>query len=98
MIESIKACSYDKPKNNKPAEDVAEFEGDDPYDDLRYAADSAERYYEEAASEFEKLQAQDRLIQRLSSSGDFTAFYRNMRTVEGSQGYEPIRRFHHARR
>lgn len=99
MIDSIKACSYDKPKNNKPAEDVAEFEGDDPYDDLRYAADSAEAYFEEASEEFKKIQAQEELINRLTANGDFTAFYRQMRTVEGhGGGFENVRRFHHSRR
>lgn len=99
MIDSIKACSYDKPKNNKPAEDVAEFEGDDPYDDLRYAADSAENYFEEAVEEFKKIQAQEELLLRLAANSDFTAFYRNMRAVEGAGGgFENIRRFHGSKR
>ena len=42
LVEAIKACSYDKPKGNKPAEDIAEFEGDDPIDGLRYLVDAAE--------------------------------------------------------
>jgi len=98
MVDSIKACSYDKPKNNKPAEDVAEFEGDDPYDDLRYACDSAERFFEEAADEFKKIERQEELLRRLTSTGDFTAFYRNMRTVESNNEVLAVSRFHHRRR
>lgn len=99
MIDSIKACNYDKKgKDGKAVEDVAEFEGDDPYDDIRYACDSAERYFDEAASEFAKIQAQDEISQRLAATGDFTAFYRNMRTIESTEKIKPISRFHRRHR
>lgn len=94
MIDSIKACSYDKPRNNKPAEDVAEFEGDDPYDDLRYAVDTAERYFEEASEEFKKVQREAEIIERLNMTQDFTAFYRNMRTIESANKIQMVSRFH----
>lgn len=99
MIDSIKACSYDKKgKDGKAAEDVAEFEGDDPYDDLRYAVDSAESYFAEAGSEFAKIQAQAAIIARLNAEQDWTAFYRNMRSIESAEKIKPIRRFHKGRR
>jgi hypothetical protein len=99
MVDSIKACNYDKPKNNKPAEDVAEFEGDDAYDDLRYACATAESYFEEAAEEFKKFQEREHLTQQLANTGDFTAFYRNMRTMEAGdeEMIKPIQRFHRSR-
>lgn len=99
MIDSIKACSYDKKsKDGKPAEDVAEFEGDDPYDDLRYAVDTAERYFDEATTEFQKIQKQEHITRMLTINHDFTAFYRNMKSLEsGSQTNQPIRRFHKGR-
>jgi hypothetical protein len=100
MIDTIKACSYDKKtRDGKPAEDVAEFEGDDPYDDLRYAVDSAERYFETAVAEFAKVQKQESLTRALSQTNDWTAFYRNMRQLEATNPEnQPIRRFHRARR
>jgi|SRR6516162_27876 len=100
MIETIKACSYDKKsKDGKAAEDVAEFEGDDPYDDLRYAVDSAERYFQTAESEFAKVQKQEKLTQLLSENHDWTAYYRNMRQLEAANPVnQPIRRYHRARR
>lgn len=98
MIDSIKACNYDKPRNNKKAEDVAEFEGDDPYDDLRYAVDSAERYFEEAVDEFKRVQAQEVLLARLRNTHDMTAFYRNMRSVESGSTIQMVSRFHGGRR
>ena len=99
MIDSIKACSYDKPKSNKPAEDVAEFEGDDPYDDLRYAVDSADRYFDEAKEEFSKIQAQEELIARLNNTNDWTAFYRNSHKLESDESntIKGISRYHHHR-
>jgi hypothetical protein len=97
MIESIKACSYDKKsKDGKPAEDVAEFEGDDPYDDLRYAVDSAENYFNDATDEFKRVQKEAALIAQLNTSQDWTAYYRNMRTIESNDEDNEgmIRRYH----
>lgn len=94
MIDAIKACSYDKKASSgKPAEDVAEFDGDDPYDDLRYACDKAERYFDEAGSEFAKIQRQEALTQALQNSQDWTAYYRNMRAVEATSPMQVARRF-----
>lgn len=99
MIESLQACSYDKKgKDGKAAEDVAEFEGDDPYDDIRYACDSAERYFAEAEKEFAKIQRQEQLTRALEHSNDFTAYYRNMRSVETTSKMQVVSRFHGRRR
>lgn len=99
MIDSIRACSYDKKsKDGKPAEDVAEFEGDDPYDDLRYACDSADRYFEEAGVEFERIQKREAITQALKANQDWTAYYRNMKVIEQSNRMQVIRRFHRGAR
>lgn len=99
MIESIKACNYDKKgKDGKAQEDVAEFEGDDAYDDIRYACDSAERYFMDAEKEFEKVQKQAALIAQLQHNQDFTAYYRNMRTLEARSPAVGVSRFHRGRR
>lgn len=93
LIETIKACTYDKPKNNKPAEDVAEFEGDDPYDGIRYLCDAAEQWFEECAEEFKRIQQQEQLAQRLANDRDWTAFYRNSRTLENNQRGKAVPRY-----
>jgi hypothetical protein len=97
LVEAIKACSYDKPKGNKPAEDIAEFEGDDPIDGLRYLVDAAESYFDDANVEFKKIQAQEALVNQLSSSRDWTAFYRNMQKVESlsDDAIRPVSRYRH---
>jgi hypothetical protein len=95
VIDAIRACSYNKPKANKVAEDVAEFDGDDPYDDLRYACDSAERYFVEASKEFEKIQKQEILTQVLMGNQDWTAYYRNMRVIDSPvPKMQVVSRFH----
>lgn len=99
LVEAIKACSYDKPKGNttKPAEDIAEFEGDDPIDGLRYLVDTAEAYFEEANEEFKRIQKQEELIEKMKLDNDWTAFYRNMEKVESlsdSNLPKPISRYH----
>lgn len=99
MIETIKACSYDKSdKDGKPAEDVAEFNGDDPYDDLRYACDSAERYFQEAGESFTRVQRQAAITETLQNNKDWTAYYRNMRMLESTVVTKVVKRFHKAGR
>jgi hypothetical protein len=95
LVEAIKACSYDKPKGNKPAEDIAEFDGDDPIDGLRYLVDAAEGYFDESNQEFKKIQAQEQLVNKLNSSNDWTAFYRNMAKVESDDEIKPVSRYRH---
>jgi hypothetical protein len=97
LVEAIKACSYDKPKNNKPAEDIAEFDGDDPIDGLRYLVDAAEGFFDDAAEEFKRVQKQEELIQQLSTSQDWTAFYRNSAKLESDteEFVKPVSRYRH---
>ena len=39
--------------------------------------DAAESFFDEANQEFKKIEAQEALINKLSTSNDWTAFYRN---------------------
>lgn len=95
LINSIQACSYDKPSNNKPAEDVAEFEGDDPYDTLRYGIDTADTYLLGSSEELIKLKAESEALRRLAFTGDSTAFYRQMRTIDANNSrIDVVKKFH----
>ena len=97
LIEAIKAASYDKPKNNKVAEDIQEFDGDDPIDGLRYIVDAAENYFDDSNQEFKRIQKQEQLVQKLSTSNDWTAYYRNMNKIESEseETIKPIARYKH---
>lgn len=90
LIESIKACVYDK---NTP-EDVAQFEGDDPYDGYRYLVDSCDKFIGESEFEFKKVQNREALIKELERTGDQTAFYRNAARMDNSEYVMPIKRYH----
>jgi len=99
MIVALQSCTYEKAgKDGKKPEDVAEFPDDDPYDTLRYAVDSAERYFEESAQEFERIQQQELLIKTLQNTNDWTAFYRNMNRVESIAKPEVATLIHRRRR
>lgn len=93
VIDAIKHCSYDK----KNVEDIAEFEGDDPIDGLRYLVDAASSYVKNAQNEMEKIQKQEHFDKMLLVSGDQTSYYRNMRELEskGSKRIQGIRRYRH---
>lgn len=94
LITAIKTCIYEKAgADGKPPEDVAEFDGDDPYDGIRYMVDSAERYFADSSKEFQKVQEREILAKRLEANQDWTAFYRTARTLESSKG-QGIRRYH----
>ena len=98
MKVAIQSCVYEKAgKDGKPPEDVAEFPDDDPYDTLRYACDSADRYFEESADEFSRIQEQEKLIQTLKNTNDWTAFYRNMNKVESEHRSIGVAAFHRRR-
>lgn len=95
LVEAIKACSYDKPKGNKAAEDIAEFDGDDPIDGLRYLVDAAEGFFDDANEEFKKVEAQEKLLQQLNQNMDWTAYYRNMGKAESDDTIRPVSRYRH---
>lgn len=95
LPDAIRACSYAKAKEGKASEDVAEFMGDDPYDGIKYMCDEADKYFEESADEFAKVQAREALIKKLESTQDQTMFYRNMRTMEAQGRTQPMVRYRH---
>jgi hypothetical protein len=97
--DALKQCVYVKAqKDGKRKEDVAEFDGDDPYDMLRMLVHSADQFFNAAGAAQEKLDSIDRVMKQYEASGDMTGFYRNMRRVESAESVQPIRRFHKGRR
>ncbi len=94
LVEAIKSCSYDK----KRIEDIAEFDGDDPIDGLRYIVDAVEEYVKDSETEFSRIQKQEKIIHQLQNSQDYTAFYRNMNTIEAEDLIKPVTRYHSRRK
>jgi hypothetical protein len=78
LIEAIQVCDYDE---NKP-EDVKEFDGDDPYDCVRYLAKIFHRYTKLSRTEFERLMKVNDVMRQYETSGDYSTFDRRMRRLE----------------
>jgi hypothetical protein len=93
LIDAIQSCSYDK----KNPEDVAGFDGDDPYDGIRYLVDEADHYFLEAKDEFEKVQARQELINEFEATQDWNRLYQRARLLEStnSNSFRPVSRYRH---
>lgn len=78
LIDTIPMAIYDE----KKIEDIAEFEGDDPIDNLRYACKAAKRFIAGEIGNLSAAAKKQEIIDRLAASGDMTAFYRQMERIE----------------
>lgn len=101
LRKCLPLCLYDKKSNttNKPAEDVREFDGDDPYDAVRYLTMSVDKYLGTLKSEGDHRERVNVILEKFQRSGDYTYLHRSMERVESESNYEvqPVRRFHRAR-
>lgn len=96
LIQSIKDCQYAKnKKDDKPAEDVAEFNGDDPYDCLRQLLHKIDNFFDVVTDESRRLEKIAKLEAQLQTSGDMTAYYRNAARVDSEELVLPVRRYSH---
>lgn len=96
LQEAIKACNYPKNPDGIPAEDVAEFNGDDPYDNIRYVVDGVDRFFEEAEQEMKELEKREALSKNFEIDQDWNKLYQQARYLETIQKNEEslaIRRY-----
>ena len=96
MIKTIPLCVYiETTENGKNIEDVAEFNGDDPYDDLRYLLKAAIYYFDESKRNKDVADHNMRiaeLSQELTATGNQTKFYRQIEHMQSQViGPRPIR-------
>jgi hypothetical protein len=86
LIETLPACVYeDSPEEGKKAEDVKEFDGDDPYDCLRILLGGIKDYQIANAKSLEHAAKSDEALVQLAT-GDQTSFYRKMEFLESQKG------------
>ena len=78
LIDTIPMCIYD----DKKVEDIAEFEGDDPIDNLRYACKAAKKFIMGEIGSLDKAARIQRITDELKVSGDMTSYYRMMERIE----------------
>lgn len=92
----IPLCIYDRKSNSteKPAEDVREFAGDDPYDTVRYLVMSVNRYLGGLKDEGAARKKENAIISELERGRDWTEYYRKMSILESQQNptIMPVRR------
>jgi len=95
LIKTIPLCVDDE----RRPEDVATFNGDDPYDYLRYLLKGVDYFTSRSSKTAEILERRDRINREFTSTGDTTAFYRKMEALE-RKGRAPVSLplFHHRRR
>ncbi|MFZ2196996.1 MAG: hypothetical protein WAV13_04635 [Thermodesulfovibrionales bacterium] len=85
FIETIPLCVYnDKTKDvgSKNPEDVAEFNGDDPYDGGRYLVKACMRYLDSIGKEAGRREKIEQICQQVQRSGDMTSFYIKMGNLD----------------
>lgn len=82
LIETIPQCQYVKTREGHISEDVAEFNGDDPYDDLRYLLKAVEFYVSNSSEKAEFLKKQQNIIEDYEKTKNYHSFYMKMRHLE----------------
>lgn len=96
LRKMIPLCIYDE----KSPEDVAEFDGDDPYDTLRYNVKAVDYFnFGRLAGKQDGLIKLGIVIKEFEESKDYTSFHRKLEALERKQQLKPIRplrRFRHA--
>lgn len=80
LVETIPIVTYD----DKKIEDIQEFSGDDPIDNLRYLCKAVNQYCGGGVEEMERQMAMQNAITKLHETGDQTAFYRRMEKIESA--------------
>jgi hypothetical protein len=75
--KAIPACVYET-KEGENTEDVAEWNGDDPYDGGRYLIKAFWRYIKASAKMHVKQTKLGEIIQNLEQTGDYNRFHRQM--------------------
>jgi len=90
LINCLPLCIYDKNK----VEDVEEFDGDDPYDNLRYNLKACQNLLVTGTSSALQEEQRVQVLNALAKTQNMTAFYMNMNNLESKErrSNQPISR------
>lgn len=99
LVKVIPLCIFCKDdKDGKPVEDVAEFNGDDPYDTVRYNLKAVDHFIHDAKGEFERRKELDRVYTLFERDRNYDALYRRMEKLESkTNNVVGIKTFHRSR-
>jgi hypothetical protein len=78
LINCLPLCIYDK---DHP-EDVEEFKGDDPYDNLRYGLKACQYFLDSGKLNADAEMQRVQVLNKLNETGNMTNFYMNMARLE----------------
>ena len=91
VIKTLQSLSYDE----HDIEDVQKFDGDDPFDGLKYLLKAVDRYTNGLAAKEAEFQLRGNAIKALEQNGNQTAFYRRMEQIEAKRNKNVgVRLFH----
>lgn len=91
-VETIPLCVYDK---DRP-EDVAEFDGDDPYDETRYGVSACQNYLDGGLEEALQAEQIAKVCSQYEQTGNINHFYMQMNNLDaqGRQASRGVKRYH----
>lgn len=81
VIEALQLCDYDEAR----PEDVKPFDGDDPYDTIRYLGKVYHRFINDSAFEFERVAKRAEILRQWEESGDYQTMARRMARLEAEE-------------
>lgn len=81
FIETIPVCTYEQ-KDGQVAEDVQEWDGDDPYDGGRYLIKAVDRFTKVSLNANNSRKRLSSVLERFAETGDYTVLHRQMEALE----------------
>lgn len=81
IIDTIPKCVYNT-KEGKDPEDVAQFDGDDPYDCARYGLKAVDRYLNQSKSLAEDHDRRGKILAKFEKTHDYTYLHQQMDRLE----------------
>jgi hypothetical protein len=78
LIDTIPMCIYD----DKKIEDIAEFEGDDPIDCLRYGCKTVKRFLMGEIGNMTEMEKRQSILSEYQRDNDTTRMYRRLEAIE----------------
>lgn len=95
LISTIPLCVYNADGSKAKKEDVAEFNGDDAYDCLRYLLKGIDRHYEDLKREWKKRLEHQSIMDKFNETQDYNFLHRAMEKYESKhQNIAPVRTRH----
>lgn len=95
LISTIPLCVYNNDGKKAKKEDVAEFNGDDAYDCVRYLLKGIDRHYEDLKREWAKRKDHQAIMDKFNATQDYNFLHRAMERYESEhQNISPVRTRH----